>query len=168
MLDDFVFELLGADEAQIVSAWEMRTYMADVLLRDSDVFSMANSLELRVPFVDRNFVEWWWNQPNQFRYQPDRLKGALADAVGDLVPAEIRGRRKQGFGLPYPVWMQGDLKPFLEDAFSSSSLQKCPWLDIGAVQSEWRTYTEGHDRHNWPRVWTLAVLIAFANRRTET
>src|SRR5262249_52289029 len=40
MLDDFVAELDGADDFQIISAWELRTYMADVLLRDSDVFSM--------------------------------------------------------------------------------------------------------------------------------
>ena len=42
----------------LTSAWEMRTYMSDVLLRDSDVMSMRHSLELRVPFVDRPLVEW--------------------------------------------------------------------------------------------------------------
>ncbi|MBI2814373.1 MAG: asparagine synthase (glutamine-hydrolyzing) [Opitutae bacterium] len=164
MLDDFVFELLGADPAQTVSAWEMRTYMTDVLLRDSDVFSMANSLELRVPFVDRVFVEWWWNQPREFRYNPDRAKAALADAVADLVPEAIRTRRKQGFGLPFPVWMQAELKPFLEETFSASSLANCPWLDAAAVQAEWKEFVLGRDPRNWTRVWTLAVLVAFANR----
>ena len=164
MLDDFVFELLGADPAQIVSAWEMRTYMADVLLRDSDVFSMANSLELRVPFVDRVLVEWWWNQPQEFRYHRHRAKAALADAVADLVPESIRTRRKQGFGLPFPVWMQAELKPFLEETFSTASLGACPWLDTTAVQNEWRDFAHGRDPRNWTRVWTLAVLIAFANR----
>ena len=164
MLDDFVFELLGADPTQVVSAWEMRTYMTDVLLRDSDVFSMANSLELRVPFVDRVFVEWWWNQPREFRYNPDRAKAALADAVADLVPEAIRTRRKQGFGLPFPVWMRAELKPFLEETFSTTSLANCPWLEAAAVQGEWREFALGRDPRNWTRVWTLAVLVAFANR----
>lgn len=164
LLDDFVFELTGADPTQIVSAWEMRTYMADVLLRDSDVFSMANSIELRVPFVDRVLVEWWWNQPREFRCHRGRPKAALADAVADLVPDSIRGRRKQGFGLPFPVWMRAELKPFLEETFSAASLANCPWLDTVAVQGEWQAFAHGGDRRNWSRVWTLAVLIAFANR----
>jgi asparagine synthase (glutamine-hydrolysing) len=164
MLDDFVFDLLGADDTQIVSAWEMRTYMTDVLLRDSDVFSMANSLELRVPFVDRVFVEWWWNQPQQFRYNSGRIKGALADAVTDLVPEQIRSRRKQGFSLPFALWMRDELKPFLEETFSQESLAKCPWLDAGAVRAGWAAFLRGEDPHNWNRVWTLAVLVAFANR----
>ncbi|HKB56805.1 MAG TPA: asparagine synthase (glutamine-hydrolyzing) [Lacunisphaera sp.] len=164
MLDDFAFELLGADPAQIVSAWEMRTYMADVLLRDSDVFSMSNSLELRVPFVDRVFVEWWWNQPCKFRYNLSRPKAALADAMADLVPASILTRRKRGFTLPFALWMRAELKPFLEETFSTSSLAACPWLDVVAVQNEWREFVQARDLRNWSRVWTLAVLVAFANR----
>lgn len=163
-LDDFVFELMGADPTQIVSAWEMRTYMADVLLRDSDVFSMSNSIELRVPFVDQVLVEWWWNQPREFRCHRGRPKAALADAVADLVPDSIRGRRKQGFELPFLVWMRAELKPFLEETFSASSLASCPWLEAAAVQGEWEDFAHGGDRRNWSRVWTLAVLIAFANR----
>ena len=165
MLDDFVFELLGADEIQTVSAWEMRTYMADVLLRDSDVFSMAHSLELRVPFVDRKLVEWWWNQPRAYRHRPDFPKSALANAVGELLPKVIRTRTKRGFTLPFALWMRAELKPFLEDVFGPSSLSNCPWLNTKKVQREWRSFAEGGDIGNWGRVWTLAMLIGFANRK---
>ncbi len=165
MLDDFVFELLGADPFQIVSAWEMRTYMADVLLRDSDVFSMSNSLELRVPFVDRTFVEWWWNQPREFKLRRGNPKSALSDAVAGLVPAAIRTRPKQGFTLPFALWMRGELRPFLEETFSGFSLAACPWLDSTAVASQWRRFQTDRDPNSWLRVWTLAVLIAFANRK---
>ncbi|HEY1763631.1 MAG TPA: asparagine synthase (glutamine-hydrolyzing), partial [Opitutaceae bacterium] len=54
----------------LVSAWELRTYMADVLLRDSDVMSMSQSIELRVPFVDRPLIEWLWRQPDRLRDDP--------------------------------------------------------------------------------------------------
>ena len=165
MLDKFAFELLGADPIQTVSAWEMRTYMTDVLLRDSDVFSMAHSLELRVPFVDRVFIEWWWNQPRAFRYNARRPKAALADAVADIMPEHIRTRRKQGFALPFPRWMRAELRPFLEETFSSSSLSACPWLEPEAVAREWQVFCQGKDQQDWIRVWTLAILIAFANRR---
>lgn len=165
MLDDFAFDLSGADAFQIISAWELRTYMADVLLRDSDVFSMAHSLELRVPFVDRVLVEWLWPQPSWFKFDPARPKRALADATADLVPAAIRHRPKQGFTLPFAEWMRRELRPFLEDTFAPASLAGCPWLEAGEVTRLWRSYLAGKDSRAWSRVWTLAILVAFANRK---
>ncbi|AOS45756.1 Asparagine synthetase [glutamine-hydrolyzing] 1 [Lacunisphaera limnophila] len=164
MLEDFAFELIGADPFQIISAWELRTYMADTLLRDSDVFSMAHSLELRVPFVDRALVDWLWPQPAWFKYDPRRAKRALADATADLVPAAIRNRPKQGFTLPFAHWMRAELKPFLDHTFSPGSLAACPWLEATEAQAIWRNYITGQDTRAWSRVWTLAMLIAFANR----
>ncbi len=165
MLEDFAFELIGADAFQVISAWELRTYMPDVLLRDSDVFSMAHSLELRVPLVDRVLLEWLWPQPAHFKYDPRYPKKALADAVADLVPAAIRNRRKQGFSLPFARWMLGELRPFLEETFSAHSLAACPWLEPAATVRVWADFKSQGDRRAWSRVWTIAVLIAFANRR---
>jgi len=165
-LEDFAAELIGADAFQIISAWELRTYMADVLLRDSDVFSMAHSLELRVPFVDRVLLEWLWPQPAWFKYDPRHPKQALADAVADLVPAAIRHRRKQGFALPFAHWMLAELRPFLDDTFAPASLAACPWLEPAAAAQVWTGFKTSGDRRAWSRVWTLAVLIAFANRRS--
>jgi asparagine synthase (glutamine-hydrolysing) len=165
MLEDFAFELIGADAFQVISAWELRTYMADVLLRDSDVFSMAHSLELRVPFVDRQLLEWLWPQHDYFKYDPRRPKRALSDATADLVPAAIRHRRKQGFALPFAHWMLAELRPFLDETFSPASLGACPWLQAAEAGQMWTNYKAGRDTRAWSRVWTLAVLIAFANRR---
>ena len=167
MLEDFAYELNGADPFQVISAWELRTYMADVLLRDSDVFSMAHSLELRVPFVDRVLLEWLWPQPAWFKYDPRFPKKALADATADLVPAAIRHRRKQGFALPFTRWMLAELRPFLDDTFSPASLAACPWLEPAAAARSWADYKTSGDTRAWSRVWTLAVLISFANREVK-
>ncbi len=166
MLDDFTAELAGADDFQVISAWELRTYMTDVLLRDSDVFSMANSLELRVPFVDAPLLSWLWPQRADFKYDPAQTKRALADATADLVPAAIRHRTKQGFTIPFAKWMNAELRPFLDETFSAASLANCPWLDATAVQERWRTFLSGRDPRSWSRVWTVAMLVAFANRRS--
>lgn len=164
MLDDFVQELAGADSFQIISAWELRTYMADVLLRDSDVFSMAHSLELRVPFVDVRLLEWLWPQPVRYKYDRRQIKRALADAVADVVPAAIRRRRKQGFALPFPLWMRRELRPFLDATFAPASLATCPWLHPEAVARLWTEFNRRNEPRAWSRVWSLAVLINFANR----
>jgi len=165
LLDDFIAELHGADPLQIISAWELRTYMTDVLLRDCDVFSMANSLEVRVPFIDQDLIAWLWPQKPEFRIGTPGSKSALAEATAGLVPAAIRARRKQGFSLPFGRWMRQELRPFLDDCFSPSSLAGCPWLEAGASVRVWREFQSGQDPRAWSRVWSLAMLIAFANRR---
>jgi len=155
---------VGDDDLfSLVSAWEMRTYMADVLLRDSDVMSMRHSLELRVPFVDRPLVEWLWRQPARFREDRDRPKSALAEATADILPPGMAGRRKRGFTLPFPVWMRRELRPFLEDTFTPSSIGRSGLFSARPIQALWRGFVSGAGGREWSRVWSLAVLIAFVN-----
>jgi asparagine synthase (glutamine-hydrolysing) len=158
-------ELDGADPFSTISAWEMRTYMSDVLLRDSDVMSMKHSLELRVPFIDRPLIEWFWRQPQRFKVAGGKNKAALADALADILPPGTGERAKQGFTLPLAIWMRGPLRGFLDDTFSPASIEQSGFFKTEAVQSRWRQFIDGNDPREWSRVWSLAVLIAFLNRR---
>ncbi|HXQ80505.1 MAG TPA: asparagine synthase (glutamine-hydrolyzing) [Opitutaceae bacterium] len=164
-LADLRADVGAQDLFSLASAWEMRTYMADVLLRDSDVMSMRHSLELRVPFIDRPLVEWIWRQPARFR--DDRLspKAALAEAVADVLPPGLASRRKRGFTLPFPVWMRKELRPFLEETFASASIARSGLFSAGPIQALWRGFVSGGDDREWSRVWSLAVLIAFVNKK---
>jgi len=155
---------VGADDLfSLAGAWEMRTYMADVLLRDSDVMSMSHSLELRVPFIDRPLVEWIWRQPSRFRDDRLRPKSALVEAVADVLPPGLANRRKRGFTLPFPIWMRKELRPFLEDTFASASIGQSGLFSAGPIQALWKGFASGGDDREWSRVWSLAVLIAFVN-----
>lgn len=157
-------ELSDADLFSIAGMADLRGYMTDVLLRDSDTMSMRHSLELRVPFVDRPFVNWVCAQPARFKHTPARPKSALADALKDLLPPGLLKHKKRGFVLPYAVWMRGPLKPFLEDTFSVASIERSGLFNAAAVQSHWRQFLAGNDTLEWSRVWSLAILIAFVNR----
>lgn len=157
-------DLANSDLFTVASLADIRGYMADVLLRDSDVMSMAHSLELRVPFVDRPFVNWVLCQPASFKHTPAQPKSALAHALRDLLPPDLLARKKRGFTLPYAVWMRGPLQPFLEDTFSSASVGRCGLFDAPAVQAHWRRFLAGNDTLEWSRVWSLAILVAFINR----
>jgi asparagine synthase (glutamine-hydrolysing) len=151
----------------VVSAWEMRTYMADVLLRDSDVMSMRQSLELRVPFIDRPLIEWLWRQPSRFKDDRRRPKSALAEATADILPPGLISRKKRGFTLPFPIWMRKELRPFLEDTLSPASLGLSGFFSAGPVRALWSAFESGGDNRDWSRVWSLAVLVAFVNRRRD-
>ena len=148
----------------LVSAWEMRTYMADVLLRDSDVMSMRHSLELRVPFVDRPLIEWMWQQPDRLKESRRQPKSLLIDATKDILPPDLIKRRKRGFTLPFPIWMRGDLRPFLEETFSAGSVGRSGFFSVPSVRSIWTGFVAGSDNREWSRIWSLAVLVAFLNR----
>lgn len=158
-------ELNGSDPFTAISAWELRTYMADVLLRDSDVMSMWHSLELRVPFVDRPLIEWFWRQPARFKTGGARPKAALAEAIKDLLPPGALERPKRGFTLPFAIWMRGPLRAFLDDVFSAASIDRSGFFNTPGVQRRWQDFLTGNDTREWSRVWSLAVLIAFLNRR---
>ncbi|MFO1451966.1 MAG: asparagine synthase (glutamine-hydrolyzing) [Opitutaceae bacterium] len=157
--------LNDADTFETISAWELQTYMSDVLLRDSDVMSMRHSLELRVPFADRPLVEWLWSQPSAWRNTPAQPKSALAAAGADVLPPGLAGRPKWGFTLPMNAWMRAELRPFLEDTFTAASVGQSGFFSVKEVQAQWQHFLRRDDARGWSRLWSLAVTIAFLNRR---
>lgn len=167
-LQDMKIELAGTGTFERISAWELRTYMADVLLRDSDVCSMRHSLELRVPFIDRPFVTWLWSQRAEFKYEGDIRKAALARAFRDVLPPGMSERNKWGFTLPLSRWMHAELRPFMDEMFSDVSLNRTDFLDTKAVQRLWKDHLLTNDKRQWSRLWSLAVLVAFVNRQPST
>lgn len=156
--------MVDASPEEIVSAWELSTYMSDVLLRDSDVFSMRASLELRVPLVDRPLIEWLWRQRSELRFDQKTPKGELTRAVADILPPGLMNRRKQGFSLPFPRWMRTTLKPFIDETLSPASVSRSGLLHANNTVAYWQRFLAGSDDKDWSRVWSLAVLVAFLNR----
>jgi asparagine synthase (glutamine-hydrolysing) len=167
-LDSLRSDVNEKDLFSLVSAWELSTYMADVLLRDSDVMSMRHSLELRVPFVDRPLFEWLWRQPTQFKYDRRCPKSALAEATADILPPGMNKRKKRGFTLPFPIWMRKNLRPFIEETLSQSSVARSGYFAFGPIDALWKRFVAGTDNREWSRIWSLVVLIAFVNRRRTT
>ena len=152
--------------AALAGLAETRGYMAEVLLRDSDEFSMAHSLELRVPFVDLPLAEWTWSQDPALLFARDLApKAHLAAACADLLPPALLERQKRGFTLPFAQWLRGPLRPFMEDTLGSVSAARSGLFDPYVSGRLWRAFRDGSDDRAWSRVWSLALLIHLANRR---
>jgi asparagine synthase (glutamine-hydrolysing) len=88
-----------------VSYLEISRYMRNQLLRDSDVMSMRVGLELRVPFVDKVFLETISKIPCQYRLELG--KKLLIDSVPEL-PEWVINKPKQGFSFPFQQWADKD------------------------------------------------------------
>jgi asparagine synthase (glutamine-hydrolysing) len=140
--------------ASRMSVLELSGYMRSVLLRDSDVLSMAHGLELRVPFLDHVLVE------TCLRYGLADQEGSLLNktwllkAAGDLLPGGIADRPKQGFTLPMAEWMRGPLKEFVGEGLAViDGSEALPKVKTGRLLDDFE-----RGRLSWSRVWQFAVL----------
>ncbi|MGH8164003.1 MAG: asparagine synthase (glutamine-hydrolyzing), partial [Rhodanobacteraceae bacterium] len=93
------------DDFARISWAELTGYMRRMLLRDSDQMSMAVSLELRVPFLDHELVEYSLGLPAAEKRRYPGVKGLLVEACRDLLPPAVYQRPKRGFALPMQKWM---------------------------------------------------------------
>lgn len=153
---------------QQVSLHELSGYMRNTLLRDSDVFSMAHSLELRVPFVDLEVAGAAFAAAAA---APDALrrsgKPLLADAVRDLLPAETFERTKQGFTLPFEEWMRGSLFDEVNQMVTQSDTRPVG-LEKRAVEDVWKQFQQRRSHVSWSRPWALYTLLRWAKENGIT
>lgn len=138
-----------------VSYLEINTYMQNVLLRDVDQMSMASALEVRVPFLDHQLVEYIYGVPDEhkFPYSPKKL---LVDSMGDLLPSEIVNREKMGFVFPWSEWMKKDLLDFCVENLNWLKTQ--PYFNANAIDEVWNLFLNNNYKITWSRVWHLVVL----------
>ena len=150
-----------ADVVNQISSLELRGYMTNTLLRDTDAMSMAHSLEVRVPLVDVKVVEFALSLPGKWKLGNGSNGGAkplLADALADLLPSELRGRPKMGFTLPFQKWMQGRLREEIESVFADGARTTNAGLVAGSGKDIWRNFLRNPGAIGWSRPWSLYVL----------
>jgi asparagine synthase (glutamine-hydrolysing) len=148
------------DDYALVSWAELTGYMRRMLLRDADQMSMAVSLELRVPFLDHELVEYVLGLPEAVKKRYPGPKGLLVEACRDLLPPSVYNRPKAGFVLPMKVWMLGPLASFVEEGLRETVSRR---LLSPAFVDEIRGAFQGGGLH-WTRLWSIVVLGHFAKR----
>jgi asparagine synthase (glutamine-hydrolysing) len=142
-----------------VSRAELTTYTHHQLLRDTDVMSMAHSLEVRVPFLDHKLVEMVLRLPTEIKTSGHGTKPLLSQAVGEFLPDVVRKRSgKQGFTFPFTEWLRGPLisrHGLLPDGEGACS----ELLNEQAVRKVTQAHQAG--KLHWSRPWSLEVLKAW-------
>jgi asparagine synthase (glutamine-hydrolysing) len=124
-----------------------------MLLRDADQMSMAVSLELRIPFLDHELVEYVLGLPESMKRQYSGSKGLLVEACRDLLPPAVYERPKAGFVLPMKTWMLGPLASFVEEGLHET-------IARGLLPQTWvreiKTKFQRGGLH-WTRLWSIVV-----------
>ncbi|MBL4625312.1 MAG: asparagine synthase C-terminal domain-containing protein [Flavobacteriales bacterium] len=160
---DNVVEIEGMDVPILskVSMFEMHTYMQNTLLRDTDQMSMANALEVRVPFLDHELVEYVLSVSDQLKY-PVSPKSLLTKSFHGLVPDEVINRPKMGFVFPWKEWLKNELKEFCEGHIAS--IEKKGIYVRGSISTLWNSFLKDDQKVTWSRVWHIIVLEDWLQR----
>ncbi len=128
---------------------DLTVHMPASLLQRLDRASMAHSLEARVPFLSRSFVDWALTMPASMKLRGRTGKYVLRKAVEPWLPKGATEGSKRGFQLPLADWFMGGLNDFAREAWSSSGAADLPLLDsdeIATLFDEHRSGAADHGR----------------------
>src|SRR3984957_16411948 len=151
----------GADFLHQMLYLDSKIFMTSLNLTYNDKMSMASSVEVRVPFLDRDLAEFVaWNVPPRLKlkgFWKPTTKYILRKAMADVLPREVLQQPKAGFAAPVDYWLAHDLKEMVDDLLSSSQVRKRSLFRPEAV----RHYVEEHrsGRRDWSmQLWQFLTL----------
>lgn len=136
---------------------DLLMYLPDDLLVKADISSMACSLEVRAPFLDRQVVEFAVSIPTRLKLRVRHRKYLVQRLSEEFVPRQNRERRKMGFGVPLGAWFRGPLHDLLGDTILSSTALTRGYFREGAIRQLVSDHLEGRRDHG-QRLWALLVL----------
>jgi asparagine synthase (glutamine-hydrolysing) len=155
-------EAAGLNDASKTSWLELRSYMVNVLLRDTDAMSMRHSLEVRVPFLDHPVVEFALALSDAAKRHAERPKALLVAALADLLPEEVVNQNKRTFTLPWETWLRGPLRDRVAASFAKWAPSLEPRIPRQAAATVWTDFLAA--RTSWSRAWSLYVLNEWVKR----
>jgi asparagine synthase (glutamine-hydrolysing) len=145
---------------------DLATYLPGDLLPKSDIASMAHSLELRSPLLDRRVVELGLSLPDSLKQEGRTGKMALRRAFADELPPEVAGRGKTGFGVPLAEWFRGELRPLARELLLDERARGRGWFRPEAIERLLAEHAAGRADHGH-RLWTLTMLELWQRTHVE-
>ncbi len=145
------------------------------LLRNYDRYSMANGVEIRMPFMDHRIVSYCFSLPWTSKVRNGYNKKLIRDAVRIFMPKEIAYRKsKIGFNTPIVDWMKNGLKEYFLDEINSIDFKNCALINpeevkaniLNVIDNKNVTFADGH--YAWskyvPYLWEKSVIKRFAKQ----
>lgn len=138
---------------------DMATYLPDDILTLTDRLSMWHSLELRVPFLDHDFVEWTARVPARLKINGVSQKYLLKRVAERWLPRNMIYHRKQGFEAPMGQWLRGPLLPFFDSIVNRRSVESSGLFNFGQIERLRNEHVAGRRKRS--KI-LFALLMLFA------
>jgi asparagine synthase (glutamine-hydrolysing) len=136
---------------------DIHSYLPFDLLVKVDIASMANSLEVRCPFLDHTFMEYTASIPFEFKLNRATKKYILKKTFNGIIPEEIFQRQKAGFGVPIARWFRQDLRDYVSDILLSRRFVERGYFRQDAVQKLISDHISGIFDNSY-KIWALLML----------
>ncbi|MBP1202564.1 asparagine synthase (glutamine-hydrolyzing) [Duganella sp. 1411] len=156
-----------ADDAlSLVQYLDLKTYLPGDILTKVDRASMAHGLEVRVPLLDHQLVEWISGLPPSLKLQRGVGKFLFKKGLEPYLPEEILYRDKMGFSVPLADWFRGPLGPRLQRCLNSPVLADCGLFNLAYARELVAQHQSGRRDHSAP-LWSLMMFESFLRQTLE-
>jgi len=136
---------------------DLKTYLPNDILVKVDIASMVHSLEVRVPFLDHELVEFAATIPQSLKIRKGSTKYILKQAIANLVPSNVLNKRKQGFAVPLNRWFRKELKDYSYDLLTSSAFKNRGIFSGQSVEDLLDKHQKGHSNYG-AIIWALTFF----------
>lgn len=158
---EFIEQLLHQaqdfDKQKQLQYLDFMAYLSEDCLVKTDRASSFNSLEVRVPFLSPEIVEFCFSLPSIYHLKNLTLKFLFKQTVKDLLPARIVNRPKKGFGIPVHKWLKNELKPIVVEYLNKSRLEKQGLFNPLLIQQVINEHQSGkEDQRTF--LWSLLIF----------
>ena len=152
----------GQDDVTRMQFIDLNLWMVGDILLKADKMSMANSLEVRVPFLDKEVFEVARHVQPDYRVNREATKYAFRMAAKDYLPEEVASKKKLGFPVPTRVWLKDEkYYNIVKTAFQSEAAQK--YFNTDKIVK----YLDDHKNgkaDNSRKVWTIYMFLVWYNQ----
>ncbi|SKC88700.1 asparagine synthase (glutamine-hydrolyzing) [Ohtaekwangia koreensis] len=138
---------------------DMQLVLPNDMLTKVDLMSMANGLEVRVPFLDYEVVNFIFSLPGEFKINGQYRKRILQDAFRDVLPAQLYNRPKKGFEVPLLKWFRNEMKSLIvDDLLSEQFIQAQGIFDYREIEKLKQQLFSSNPGDVHARIWGLIVF----------
>ena len=145
---------------------DIKTYLCDDILTKVDRASMAVGLEVRVPILDHEFMEFMATIPSTCKLRGGVGKYLFKEAVRPILGAEVVDRSKMGFSVPLGGWFRGPLRAMIEETLFAPDAFIRSLLDMATVRRIWQAHQTGAGRME-SLIWAVFMLECWGRNFTN-
>ncbi|HZK23903.1 MAG TPA: asparagine synthase (glutamine-hydrolyzing) [Oscillospiraceae bacterium] len=148
-------QMAAFDDVTKMQYVDLHTWAVGDILVKADKMTMANSLELRVPFLDQQVFEYAAAIPSAYKIKGGMTKYVLRQAFAELLPPEVIKRPKRGFPVPTRVWLRGPLAKEVAELLNTPLLAQ--YFNRAYIRTLLAEHREGQADHS-RKIWVLVIL----------
>jgi asparagine synthase (glutamine-hydrolysing) len=148
------------DKIRKMQEVDIKSYLPGDLMYKVDIASMANSLEVRSPFLDYRVVEFGLSLPWKYKVGGGENKHILREIARELVPKHLIDRPKMGFGIPRSRWLRNELRDTVSEVLLDNDSQSRGWFNQNEVRNILRLHQNGQELDHL--IWPMFTLQLWA------